>query len=262
MTPLTGKIIVVTGGAGGQGAAHTTLLAGSGATVVTTDVRDDEGIALARRLSEDSTDVQYRRLDVTNADDWTRLADWLSTTYHEIHGLVNNAGSLSVGRVGEATTIAEWDRVMAVNVTGPLLGMTMLGQLLAPGASVVNIGSSAGVTAHYRVAYTASKWALRGLSRCAALEYGARGIRVNTVLPGMIDTPMTAGLASLAKQAQIAETPMGRAGTVADVASVVRFLLSDESAYLSGTEIMVDGGFTAHGGVKSISDAARAAVVG
>jgi 3alpha(or 20beta)-hydroxysteroid dehydrogenase len=256
---LAGHIVVITGGAQGQGAAEALMVASAGATAVVTDILDAEAMRLVEDIRELGLTAVYRHLDVTSQDDWTQCAEWLRTDYGHVDGLVNNAGTLSAGRVGEAATVAEWDRVMAVNVKGPLLAMTALTPLMGAGASIINVGSSAGLTAHYRVAYTASKWALRGLARCAALELGPRGIRVNTILPGMIDTPMTAHLASVAKQAQLDETPLGRAGTVDDVAAVVRFLLSAESAFLCGAEISVDGGFTSHGGVKSISDAARAA---
>jgi 3alpha(or 20beta)-hydroxysteroid dehydrogenase len=126
------------------------------------------------------------------------------------------------------------------------------------GASIVNVGSSAALTAHYPVAYTTSKWALRGLSRTAAMELGPRGIRVNTIHPGFIETTMTASAAPAFREANLRETPIGRTGTVDDITPLVVFLLSDDASFITGADIPVDGGLTSHGGVKSISDALRA----
>jgi 3alpha(or 20beta)-hydroxysteroid dehydrogenase len=125
------------------------------------------------------------------------------------------------------------------------------------GASIVIIGSAAALTGHYPVAYTASKWALRGLAKTACLELGPRGIRVNTVHPGYIETPMTASAPPAFRQANVAETPLGRTGSAEEVAAVVAFLISDHSSFVTGAEIPVDGGMTAHGGMKSISDAVQ-----
>ncbi|MFE5884013.1 SDR family NAD(P)-dependent oxidoreductase [Streptomyces hydrogenans] len=236
---LAGKVVVVTGAARGQGAAEVTALRREGATVVATDVNGTEGV---------------RRLDVTLADDWTELAGWLGDTYGAVHGLVNNAGITWRARLDEVTA-EDMSRVHAVNVNGPLLGIQHLVPLMPPGSSIVNVGSSAALTAHYPVAYTTSKWALRGLSKTAALELGPRGIRVNTIHPGFVETEMTASAAPAFRESNIRETPLGRVGTVEEVTPLVVFLLSDESSFISGAEIPVDGGLTSHGGVKSVSDA-------
>ena len=145
-----------------------------------------------------------------------------------------------------------------MNVTGALLAIQAIAPLMTTGGSVVLVGSAAALTGHFPAAYTASKWALRGLAKAACLELGPRGIRVNTIHPGYIETPMTASASAPFRAANLAETPLGRTGTVDDVAPLVAFLLSDQAAYISGAEIPVDGGMTAHGGVKSISDAVRA----
>ncbi|MGW2237800.1 SDR family NAD(P)-dependent oxidoreductase [Streptomyces sp. NPDC001759] len=236
---LLGKVVVVTGAARGQGAAEAEALTREGARVIATDVEAADGC---------------RRLDVTSDKDWTDLAAELKEAYGQVHGLVNNAGITWRARLGDVRP-EDLDRVHAVNVTGPLLGIQHLAPLMPPGSAIVNIGSSAALTAHYPVAYTTSKWALRGLSKTAALELGPRGIRVNTVHPGYIDTEMTASAAPAFREANIRETPLGRTGTVDEITPLVVFLLSDDSSFITGTEIPVDGGLTAHGGVKSISDA-------
>ena len=148
--------------------------------------------------------------------------------------------------------------MLAVNVTGALLGIQALTPLMPPGCSIVNVGSVAALTAHYTVAYTASKWALRGFSRVASMELGPLGIRVNSIHPGYIETAMTASAPPAFREASLAVAPLGRLGTPDDVAPLVGFLLSDESSYLSGAEIAIDGGQSAHGGVKALSDALRA----
>ncbi|MEU2653782.1 SDR family oxidoreductase [Streptomyces sp. NPDC007325] len=236
---LAGRVVVVTGAARGQGAAEVAALEGEGATVIATDLNGGDGV---------------RRLDVTLADDWADLADFLRHTHGAVHGLVNNAGITWRARWDEVTA-EDMGCVHAVNVTGPLLGIQHLAPLMPPGSSVVNVGSSAALTAHYPVAYTTSKWALRGLSKTAAMELGPRGIRVNTIHPGFIETEMTASAAPAFRESNIRETPLGRVGTVEEVTPLVVFLLSDDSSFITGAEIPVDGGLTSHGGVKSVSDA-------
>jgi 3alpha(or 20beta)-hydroxysteroid dehydrogenase len=140
-----------------------------------------------------------------------------------------------------------------------MLGMQALMELMPAGSSIVNIASIAALTGHFAVPYTASKWALRGLSRAASLELGPRGIRVNAVMPGLMATAMTSDVPQAVAAALMDSVPLARAATTADVAAIVLFLLSDQSAYLSGLEVPVDGGQMAHGGMKLLSDAVRAA---
>ncbi|GHH88975.1 SDR family NAD(P)-dependent oxidoreductase [Streptomyces capitiformicae] len=238
---LSGKVVVVTGAAAGQGAAEAEALAREGARVIATDIVEAPGC---------------RRLDVSSDDDWAQLAAELRDTHGQLHGLVNNAGVTWRARIDEVRP-EDMARVHAINVTGPLLGIQHLTPLMRAGASIVNVGSSAALTAHYPVAYTTSKWALRGLSGTAAMELGPRGIRVNTIHPGFIETDMTASAAPAFREANLSGTPLGRTGTVDDITPLVVFLLSEDSAFITGAEIPVDGGLTAHGGAKPISDALR-----
>ncbi|GIF25362.1 3-oxoacyl-ACP reductase [Paractinoplanes tereljensis] len=193
--------------------------------------------------------------DVRAEQAWTSLAASLSGS--PLHGLVNCAGATWRARLGSVTP-ADFSQVQAVNVLGPLLGIQALSPLMPSGSSIVNVGSLAALQGHYPIAYTASKWSLRGLTHAACLALGPQGIRVNVVHPGFIDTPMTASAAPAFRAASIASAPLGRAGTPAEVAAVITFLLSDAAAYVTGAEIPVDGGSSSHGGAKSISDALTA----
>ena len=243
---LAGKVVVVTGAARGQGEAEVVALESAGATVVATDVLPVHG-----------QQGKGRHLDVTSPEEWAELAAWIETTYGEVHGLVNNAGVAARERLPHVT-LETWDQTFAINVTGPMLGIQALVPLMRPGASIVNICSVAAVSGHAAAAYTASKWALRGLTRSAALELGStRGIRVNAVMPGLVDTPLMASASPAFTDAALAEIPLGRVGEVADIAPTVVFLLSDDSAYYNGAELVIDGGLTAHVSHKGIADATR-----
>ena len=247
---LTGKVVVVTGAARGQGAAEVEAIAAAGGQAVATDVLEFDG--------EPLQGVVRRRLDVTSADDWSALADWLREEHGEVHGLVNNAGVAARERLPHVS-LDTWHRTFDVNVTGPMLGIQALVPLMRPGASIVNICSVAAVSGHAAAAYTSSKWALRGLTRAAALELGSQGIRVNAVMPGLVDTPLMDSASPAFFEAALAEIPLARVGTPADIAPTIVFLLSDDAAYYNGAEIVIDGGLTAHVSHKRIADATRPA---
>jgi 3alpha(or 20beta)-hydroxysteroid dehydrogenase len=245
-------VIVVTGAARGQGAAEARLLVSEGASVIGLDVRTP---------TDPIDGVDHRVLDVADPDGWPRLAASLHDEHGAVHGLVNNAGITNRVRLSDVTA-DEMARVLAVNVTGPLLGIQSLSPLMTDGGSIVNVSSIAGTTGHYPPAYTASKWALRGVSRAASAELGHLGIRVNTIMPGVIATPMAADAPEAFTRLVVDDIPLGRRGTADDVAPLVLFLMSDESGWISGAEIAVDGGQAGHGGLKRLSDAVRTAATG
>jgi 3alpha(or 20beta)-hydroxysteroid dehydrogenase len=245
---LDGKVVVVTGAARGQGAAEVDALAAAGALVVATDVLDFATPAAAG--------VSQRSLDVTDEAGWAELASWLSAEHGRVDALVNNAGVAARERLPHVS-LDQWHTAFDINVTGPLLGIQALVPLMPRGSSIVNICSVAAMSGHAAAAYTSSKWALRGLTRSASLELGERGIRVNAVMPGLVDTPLMADASPAFTDAALAEIPLGRVGVPEDIAPTIVFLVSDDSAYYNGAEIVIDGGLTAHVSHKRIADATR-----
>ncbi|GEB46763.1 3-oxoacyl-ACP reductase [Microbacterium testaceum] len=246
---VTGNLFVVTGAAGGQGAAEALALARQGAEVIAVDLADGAADLLA---AAPEGSIAYRRLDVSSEAGWAALA--ASLEGRRVRGLVNNAGITHRARIGSLVR-ADWDRVFAVNVTGAMLGVQALLPSMDAGSSIVNIGSVAGLTGHYTAAYTASKWALRGLTHACVTELGPRGIRVNLVHPGFVDTAMTASAPPAFRAANERIIPLGRAGEVDELAGVVVFLLSDAAAFITGAEIGVDGGQALSGAATVLSRA-------
>jgi len=245
MGRLDGKVVLITGAARGQGAEEARLFAAEGATVVLTDVLDDEGGRVAAGIAR----ARYLHLDVRSEAAWQAAVDSLLATEGRIDVLVNNAG-IDLAMRFEATTLEDFERVIAINQTGVFLGMRTVARAWIAGGrggSIINVSSVAGLEGvKGRAAYGSSKWAVRGMTRTGALEWGDRGIRVNSIHPGLIETPMTAGLRPFRDPEVRARAekgiPLGRMGQPIDIAWMALFLASDESAYCTGQEFVVDGG--------------------
>ncbi len=240
MARFDGKVVLISGGARGQGAVEARMLVAEGARVVLGDVLEAEGERLAAELGPNA---RFLRQDVTAEDDWARLVS-AAEAMGGLHGLVNNAG-IYIPRPLMETDGELFERHTRVNQLGCFLGMKAVVPAMerSGGGSVVNISSTAGLRGSARaLAYSATKWALRGMTKSAAVDLAARGIRVNSVHPGPIDTAML-HIRSEAEIAQrVLQVPMRRLGTAEEVARLVLFLLSDESAYMTGAELAIDGG--------------------
>ena len=237
---LAGKVCIVTGGARGQGAAEARLFAAQGGKVWITDVLDDEGQALA-----DEIGGTYRSLDVRDEDQWAALVEAVMGEEGALNVLVNNAGIFRANRMVD-TSKEEFELVMDINCTGVFLGMRAVAPAMmqSGSGSIVNISSLAGLRAATRaIAYGASKWAVRGMTKAAAVEFARKGIRVNSIHPGLIETAMAEQLGPTEKM--IKRTPLGRIAQAEEVANMALFLASDESSYSTGSEFVIDGGLNA-----------------
>ena len=247
---LEHKVAFVSGGARGMGAAEAKMFAREGAKVVIGDVLDEEGRQTEAEINELGGECLYVHLDVSSEDSWTSAIAETVSRFGRLDILVNNAGVVS--RVGlEELTVAEWDRVMDINAKGVFLGTkaAIPEMRKAGGGSIVNISSISGIAgqAYVGAVYNASKGAVRIFTKSTAIQYASEGIRVNSVHPGPIDTPMTAirqGDAE-AQAESIARIPIGRTGVPDDVAYGVLYLASDESSFVTGSELVIDGGYIA-----------------
>ena len=242
MDRLQGKIILISGGARGQGAAEARACIAEGARVVIGDVLDDLGQALAKQLGNGAVYVHH---DVTKEEDWDAAVK-AAEAMGGLHGLVNNAGIYRPARLMD-TDAALFEAHMRVNQLGPFLGMKAVVPLMekSGGGSIVNISSTAGLRGSPgAMAYSATKWALRGMTKAAALDLAPRKIRVNSIHPGPIDTEMLSVRTPEQNVARLELVPMKRMGTAEEIANLAVYLLSDESGYVTGAEIAIDGGAT------------------
>jgi 3alpha(or 20beta)-hydroxysteroid dehydrogenase len=240
MGRLDGKIILISGGARGQGAAEARLFVAEGARVVIGDVRDDQGRQLAAELGQNAAFVRH---DVTSETDWASALQ-AAAALGGLHGLVNNAGIYQPRSMLETDT-ALFERHVRVNQLGPFLGMKAVVPLMekSGGGSIVNISSTAGLRGSPGAfAYSATKWALRGMTKAAAVDLAPRRIRVNSIHPGPIDTEMLHVRTPAENAERLLQVPMKRMGTVDEIAHLVLYFLADESGYVTGAEVAIDGG--------------------
>lgn len=248
MARLSGKVALISGGARGQGAEEARLFVQEGAKVIITDVLDDEGKKLEAELNEMGGDAQYMPLDVTDENQWDSVIQRILEAHGQIDILVNNAGILLEKGV-EETSEEEWDRIQDVNSKGVFLGIRAVLPAMreAGSGSIVNISSVAGLIGSVYAAYGASKGAVRLLTKSTAVQYGPEGVRCNSVHPGVIETDMTEGMLSdpRTREIRLKNTPLGTFAVAKDVAYAVLYLASDESRYVTGSELVIDGGLTA-----------------
>jgi 3alpha(or 20beta)-hydroxysteroid dehydrogenase len=241
VTRFAGRTVLVSGAARGQGAEEARRFAAEGARVVLGDVLDDEGAVVAKEIGDAAT---YVHLDVTDEASWAAAVEACGGS---LHVLVNNAGILGAFTPIVDTSLADFQRTLDVNLIGTFLGIKHGGRAIAAsgGGAIVNISSVSGMWGTpFAGSYVASKWAARGLTKTAALELGRDGVRVNSIHPGGVRTPMTEAVGDDGNNAWYRRLPIPRIGTVDDIAGAVLFLASDDAAYITGTELVIDGGAT------------------
>ena len=243
---FAGRVAMVTGAARGMGEAEISRFAAEGARVVIADILDEEGGRLAKELRDDAL---FIHLDVSQETEWAAAMEEVERTFGRLDALVNNAGIAQLMPL-QYVDAATFMRQMEVNALGPFLGVRSSIELMkrSGGGAIVNVSSIAGISGlEYQVAYSASKHAVRGVTAVAAKELGPLGIRVNTVLPGGIDTPLLRGPLGddFDFDALLSGTPVGRVGRVEEVTAAVCFLCSPEASYITGSELIIDGGMQA-----------------
>ena len=249
MDRLTGRVALVTGAASGIGAATARRLASEGAAVLVTDVQDDAGAQVARQITASGSRAAYMHLDVTSQQEWEAAVTRVVREFGGLDILVNNAGIADLARI-EETSLEDWHRTIETGQTGVFLGMKTAATALAASGhgSVINVSSIFGASGGFGVspAYHAAKGAVRTLTKNTALHWARRGVRVNSVHPGFIDTPiLDPAKGTPAEQAMINMTPLGRLGQSAEVAAGIAYLASDDASFVTGLELYIDGGYMA-----------------
>jgi 3alpha(or 20beta)-hydroxysteroid dehydrogenase len=247
MNRLSGKIALITGASQGMGSAHARAFVSQGAKVIMTDVAEAGGQALAKELGANALFLKH---DVVRKEDWSAVVQQGEAAFGTINVIVNNAGVLGALAPSAELPEAEYQRICAINQTGVFLGMQAVlpSMLKGGGGSIVNISSVAGIVAIYgspNLAYVASKFAVRGMTKHIAVEYGGKNIRANSVHPGFILTPMMVAATDASGGKAIEHIPLHRLADPAEVSNLVVFLASDESSFISGAEHIIDGGMTA-----------------
>ncbi|MDQ0790802.1 SDR family oxidoreductase [Streptomyces sp. B3I8] len=240
MDRLATKVALISGGARGMGAAHARAIVAEGGRVVIGDVRDEEGEHLARELGPTAL---YAHLDVTSAEAWEAAVALAEREFGSLSALVNNAGITNFGAIGKYSE-QDWETVLRINLTGCFLGITAALPALkrATPSSIVNISSTAGLQGSAELhGYTAAKWGVRGLTKSVAMEVGVDGVRVNSVHPGVVHTPMISGYDVSA----LGGGALGRGAEPEEISALVVYLVSDESSFVTGAEFVIDGGMTA-----------------
>ncbi|HEY9716291.1 MAG TPA: SDR family NAD(P)-dependent oxidoreductase [Trichormus sp.] len=247
---LENKVALITGGYGGMGRASARLFAKEGASVVIAGRHEERGDALAAEINEAGGNAHFVELDVVQQDQWDAAVVLIKEKIGALHILMNIVGSNALVRLPNVD-IDEWNKIFEINVTGTLRGIQTCAPLIkeSGGGSIVNIGSVAGITGNFSTGYSSSKWALEGLSRSAAYVYADWGIRCNVIQPGLIETDMTAAMSSNPVVKKLSSSVMNntillrRSGKAEEIAFTALFLASDESSYITGTDIVVDGGW-------------------
>ncbi len=247
---LDGKVALITGAASGMGASMARIFAREGGKIVVADVLEAEGQEVVADITKNNGAAMFRRLDVTSETDWQQAIDATLAAYGKLDILVNNAG-ISGSAVADFYDSAAWDQLMSVNATGVFLGIkyAIPPMKAAGGGAIVNISSMSGIIGHdhVHVGYNASKGAVRTLTKVAAVQHGRDNIRVNSIHPGLMPPMRTSGrTADPEPRARgLRHVPLGRAGRVEEVANAALFLASDEASYITGAELVVDGGYVA-----------------
>ena len=247
---LEGKVAIITGGARGQGATEARMFAQEGARVVIGDIRDELGMQVEAEIRELGGEAVYLHLDVTSNDDWQRAIETAEQQFGKVDVLVNNA-AIVLRKDIEETTSDDWDNIMEINAKGVFLGTKAVIPAMrrAGGGSIINISSISGLVSIGPPAYIATKGAVRLFTKSTAIQYASENIRANSIHPGSVDTDMRReGMGDQTPeeiQARIDNIPLGRVGTTEDISYGALFLASDESSFMTGSELVIDGGYTA-----------------